>query len=193
MVTWYLQVVLLLWVNCVCTSMLSHVQILVTLCHKVSSVHGMFQARILEWVAISSSRGSSQPRDWTYVSWVSSIGRQALYELRHCGSPSSPVVTDRSAHGGQLWGDWGSCSQCLWMWKWSGASLELTSLQGLLNESRFSLGREGTRHLGLRRGIYAEQPLYSIFGKDDRFRMTASSAEQSPMRTLQAAACESCM
>ena len=28
-----------------------------------SSVHGIFQARILEWVAISSSRGSSQPRD----------------------------------------------------------------------------------------------------------------------------------
>ena len=28
-----------------------------------SSVHGILQARILEWVAISSSRGSSQPRD----------------------------------------------------------------------------------------------------------------------------------
>ena len=33
-----------------------------------SSVHGTFQARILEWVAISFSRGSSQPRDWTQVS-----------------------------------------------------------------------------------------------------------------------------
>ena len=29
-----------------------------------SSVHGILQARTLEWVAISSSRGSSQPRDW---------------------------------------------------------------------------------------------------------------------------------
>ena len=28
------------------------------------SVHGIFQGRILEWVAISSSRGSSWPRDW---------------------------------------------------------------------------------------------------------------------------------
>ena len=28
-----------------------------------SSVHGIFQARVLEWVAISFSRGSSQPRD----------------------------------------------------------------------------------------------------------------------------------
>ena len=33
-----------------------------------SSVHGIFQARILEWAAISFSRGSSQPRDWTGVS-----------------------------------------------------------------------------------------------------------------------------
>ena len=33
-----------------------------------SSVHEIFQARILEWVAISFSRGSSQPRDWTQVS-----------------------------------------------------------------------------------------------------------------------------
>ena len=32
-----------------------------------SSVHGILQARILEWVAISSSGGSSQPRDWTHV------------------------------------------------------------------------------------------------------------------------------
>ena len=33
-----------------------------------SSVHGILQARILEWVAISSSRGSSQPRDGTHFS-----------------------------------------------------------------------------------------------------------------------------
>ena len=33
------------------------------------SVHGIPQARILEWVAIFPSRGSSQPRDWTHLSW----------------------------------------------------------------------------------------------------------------------------
>ena len=32
-----------------------------------SSVHGIFQAKILEWVAISFFRGSSRPRDWTQV------------------------------------------------------------------------------------------------------------------------------
>ena len=44
-----------------------------------SSVSGILQARILEWVAIPSSRGSSWPRDWTQVSCVSCLGRQVLY------------------------------------------------------------------------------------------------------------------
>ena len=38
-----------------------------------SSVHGIFQARVLEWVAISFSRGFSWPRDWTRVSHT--VGR----------------------------------------------------------------------------------------------------------------------
>ena len=41
-----------------------------------SSVHGILQAKILEWVAISFSRGSSWPRDQTRVSC---IGRRILY------------------------------------------------------------------------------------------------------------------
>ena len=41
-----------------------------------SSVHGISKARILEWVAIPFSRGSSQARDWTQVSV---IGRQIFY------------------------------------------------------------------------------------------------------------------
>ena len=35
-----------------------------------SAVHGIIQVRMLEWVAISSSRGSSQPRDQTHVSCI---------------------------------------------------------------------------------------------------------------------------
>ena len=38
-----------------------------------SSIHGILQARILEWVAISFFRGSSRPRDWTQVSRI--VGR----------------------------------------------------------------------------------------------------------------------
>ena len=35
-----------------------------------SPVHEIFQARILEWVAISSSRGSFWPKDWTHISCI---------------------------------------------------------------------------------------------------------------------------
>ena len=52
-----------------------------------SSVHRILQARILEWVVTSSSRGSSRPRDWTCIFYVSCIGRQVLYHQRHLGSP----------------------------------------------------------------------------------------------------------
>ena len=44
-----------------------------------SFVHGIFQARILEWVAISYSRGSSRPRDRIHVSDITSIGRWYIY------------------------------------------------------------------------------------------------------------------
>ena len=52
-----------------------------------SSVHGILQARILEWVAMLSSRVFSQPRDPTRISYVSCIGRRALYHESHLGSP----------------------------------------------------------------------------------------------------------
>ena len=61
-----------------CCAMLSHFSC-VWLCDPMdcslpsSSVHGIFQARILEWVAISFSRRSSQPRNWTQVSHI--VGR----------------------------------------------------------------------------------------------------------------------
>ena len=63
-------------------SVCAHAQSCPTLCDPVdysppaSSVHGVFQVRILEWVAISYSRGSSQPRHQTRVSC---IGRPILY------------------------------------------------------------------------------------------------------------------
>ena len=44
-----------------------------------SSVHGIPQARIVEWVAISFSRGSSQLRDRTCISWVPCTGWLVLY------------------------------------------------------------------------------------------------------------------
>ena len=49
-----------------------------------SSVRGIFQARILEWVAISSSRGSFWARGWTDISCISCIGRWILYHCTTC-------------------------------------------------------------------------------------------------------------
>ena len=45
-----------------------------------SSIHGILQARTLEWVAMPSSRGSSQPKDWTWVSCIAG-GFFTLYPL----------------------------------------------------------------------------------------------------------------
>ena len=63
------------------------VQSYVTLCDPMdcslpgSSIHGIFQTRVLEWVAISFSRGSSRPRDQTQVSLIA--GRHSE-ELPNC-------------------------------------------------------------------------------------------------------------
>ena len=54
-----------------------------------SSVRGILQATILEWVATTSSRGSSQLRDWTQISYASCTGRQVLYHWHHLGSIQS--------------------------------------------------------------------------------------------------------
>ena len=60
---------------------LQSLQLCLTLCDPMdhsppsSSVHGISQARILEWVACPFSRGSSWPRGQTHVSYVSCIGR----------------------------------------------------------------------------------------------------------------------
>ena len=75
---------------CVCTRTRAcvHTKLLQscpTLCNPMDcsppgfSVHGILQARILEWVAMAFSRGSSWPRDWTCITYISFLGRQVLY------------------------------------------------------------------------------------------------------------------
>ena len=78
--------------QCMCAKSL---QLCPTLCSSMDSsppgsfVHGILQARILEWVAMPPSRGSSQTRDWIHVSYVSCIGWQVFYYLCHLGSPQA--------------------------------------------------------------------------------------------------------
>ena len=73
-----------------------------------STVHGILQARILEWVAVPYYRGSSRPRDWTGISYVSYIGRQVLYQ-HHLGIPEkySRTVQQLAYRG------WDACLQLL--------------------------------------------------------------------------------
>ena len=71
---------------CSCAKLL---QLYVTLCDTmncslaISSVNGISQARIVEWVAMPSSTGSSQPRDQILISYISCNGRQVLCYLHH--------------------------------------------------------------------------------------------------------------
>ena len=71
------------WDSCVCVHAKS-LHLCPTLCHPMDcslpgvSFHGIIQARILEWVARTSSRESSPPRDQTHVSYVSCIGMWVL-------------------------------------------------------------------------------------------------------------------
>ena len=60
-----------------------------------SSIHGIFQARVLEWVAISFSRVSSRPRDQTRVSCIAGRG---IYCLSHQGS-QGPRGTQTTSGG----------------------------------------------------------------------------------------------
>ena len=79
-----------------------------TLCYPMdcslpgSSVHGILQARILEW--LPSSRGSSQPRDRTQVSCIAG----GLYCLSHQGSPYIVYVYSQS---------YGFSSGHVWVWE----------------------------------------------------------------------------
>ena len=57
-----------------------------------SSVHRIFQTRILEQVSISYFRGPSLPRDQTGVSCVACLGSQILY---HCTTWKAPTLWDR--------------------------------------------------------------------------------------------------
>ena len=63
-----------------------------------SSVHGILQARILEWVPISSSRGSSQFTDGTRVSYIPCAGRQILQHWATWEAcPTAPCTKSRMA------------------------------------------------------------------------------------------------
>ena len=72
-----------------------------------SSVHGILQARILEWVALSPSRGSSQPRDQTRVSCIA-VGFFTSWATRKI--PSKVSIDDSWVNS--MFRYWSGC----WWW-----------------------------------------------------------------------------
>ena len=84
---------------CVCVCVRAHTQLIQscpTLCDTLdcppgSSVHGILQARILEWVAMPSSRRSAQPTGWTHVSYVSCIAGRFFTHWATWKAPPSPA------------------------------------------------------------------------------------------------------
>ena len=65
-----------------------------TIVHQAPLSTGFSVAGILEWFAISYSRGSSPPRDGTHLSYISCIGRRVIYHWRHLGA-NLKILSDR--------------------------------------------------------------------------------------------------
>ena len=74
-----------------------------TIAHQTPLSLAFFRARILEWVAMPSSRGCSRPRDWTHDSCVSCVGRCILFHWSHW---EIIRLTDKMWLGG-----------CVWIWE----------------------------------------------------------------------------
>ena len=95
-----------------------------------SSVHGILQAGILQWVAIPSSRGSSWPRDQTHISYVSCIGRWVLsVHFSHS------VVSD------SLWPPWTAASQVFLSITDSRSLLKLMFIESVMPSNYLTLCR----------------------------------------------------
>ena len=81
-----------------------------------SSVQGIspsrnLQAKILEWIAMPSSRGSFWLEDWTGVSYISCTGRQVLYHYCHLWSPRLCIYTQVFWIPTMYWGEfWLLCN-----------------------------------------------------------------------------------
>ena len=87
----FLLLSLLLKIVCMHASCFSHIQLFVILwtvaCQEAPLFMGILQTRMLQWVAMLSSRGSSQLRDWTHISLHLLHGQMGSLPLVPLGSP----------------------------------------------------------------------------------------------------------
>ena len=113
---------------CVCVCVCVHAQLCPTLCDHTdcslpgSSVHRIFQARILEWPAISSPRQSSWPRDGTWVSCISCDCRHILYHCATWEALERFNVSPKAGAGSLPWISWRNKVSRLPSWVFSTVS-----------------------------------------------------------------------
>ena len=113
-----------------------------------SSVHGISQARILEWVVLPSSRGYFQPKDWTCISclsrrffttepWLGVVGRgRGIIALFH-------LVAHIFISLSRVWTSWQKSIQSVVLEKNSWESLGLEGYQSILEEINPEYSLEG--------------------------------------------------
>ena len=102
-------------------------QLYLTLCNPVVyTVHGILLAKILEWVAFPFSRGSSQLRDGTQVSWIAGrffigwVTREPEDNSNKCINPQwawCDWCPPKSRHPRPVWSDPVACVPCLLQWE----------------------------------------------------------------------------
>ena len=89
-------------------------QLCPTLCNPIYTVHGILQARLLEWVAFPFSRGSSQPRERTQVSHIAAgfLTSWATREVQTLKGSLQNYIPQRLTKG-QKWSPWSFCFSVL--------------------------------------------------------------------------------
>ena len=95
------------------------------------SVHEIFQARILELVAISFSRGSFLPRDWTHVSCIAGIGKHILYHWATQGMTCVAFVVQSLSHARLFATSWTAAHQASLFFSISQSLLKLMSIESV--------------------------------------------------------------
>ena len=118
-----------------------------TLCNPMDyTVHGILQARILEWVAFLFSRGSSQPRDWTQVSHWDSLPAEPQGKPKNTGVGSLSLLQWISWTQELNWGLL-HCRQILYQLGYQGSSILLLLLT-LISTILWSISSWGCQILG---------------------------------------------
>ena len=104
-----------------------------------SSLHGILQVRLLEWVAISSSRGSSQSMDWTCISYVPCIASGVFITEPLGKAPKGLWKTKNNNGSWQSRDDWKLWNPEKWISSLLNYSQFLTSELPSSKKARFHL------------------------------------------------------